>query len=122
RPRHTAAGTPETPARSVPAAAATIEDTWFVLGMCGTGSQDFIIDDVFVPTAHTFSLGAPPQDSGPLYHPRLLLVTVWTSTVANALGIARGAMESFIELATGTRSTASPTLLRDRPFEQTRVA
>src|SRR5439155_8152980 len=73
-------------------------------------------------TAHTFSLGARPQESGPLYHPQLLLVTLWTSTVANALGIARGAMESFIELATCTSSTGSPTPLRDRPFVQTRVA
>lgn len=49
-------------------------------------------------------------------------VTVWTSTVANALGIAHGATESFIELATCTSSTASPTPLRDRPFVQARVA
>ena len=121
-PRQTPAGTPETRALWVPAEAATIQDTWSVVGMCGTGSQDFSVDDVFVPTAHTFSLGAPPQESGPLYHPRLLLVTVWTSTVANALGIARGAIESFIELATCTSSTGSPTLLRERPFVQTRVA
>lgn len=121
-PRQTPAGTPETRALWVPAEAAIIKDTWSVVGMCGTGSQDFLIDDVFVPTAHTFSLGAPPQESGPLYHPRLLLVTVWTSTVANALGIARGAMESFIELATCTSSTVSPALLRDRAFVQTRVA
>jgi alkylation response protein AidB-like acyl-CoA dehydrogenase len=121
-PRQTPAGTPETRALWVPAAAATIEDTWSVVGLCGTGSQDFTVDDVFVPSAHTFSLGTPPQESGPLYHPRLLLVTIWTSTVANALGIARGAMESFIELATCTSSTGSPTLLRDRPFVQSRVA
>ena len=121
-PRLTPAGTPETRALWVPAEAAAIEDTWSVVGMCGTGSQDFLLDEVFVPTAHTFSLGAPPQESGPLYHPRLLLVTLWTSTVANALGMARGALDSFLELATCTRSTGSPTLLRERPFVQTRVA
>jgi indole-3-acetate monooxygenase len=121
-PRLTPAGTPETRALWVPAEAATIADTWSVVGMCGTGSQDFIIDEVFVPTAHTFSLGARPQESGPLYHPQLLLVTLWTSTVANALGIARGAMDSFIELATCTSSTGSLTPLRERPFVQTRVA
>ena len=42
--------------------------------------------------------------------------------MANALGIARGAIESFITLATCTSSTGSPTLLRERPFVQTRVA
>jgi alkylation response protein AidB-like acyl-CoA dehydrogenase len=121
-PRQTPAGTPAIRAMWVPAEAATIVDTWSVVGLCGTGSQDFLVDDVFVPLSHTSSLSDPPQQPGPLYHPRLLLVTVWTSTVANALGIARGAIESFIALATCTSSTGSPTLLRDRPFVQTRVA
>src|SRR5882724_9301759 len=48
-PRLTPAGTPETRALWVPAEAATIADTWSVVGMCGTGSQDFLVDDVFVP-------------------------------------------------------------------------
>ena len=121
-PRQTPAGTPAVRAMWVPAQAATLEDTWSVVGLCGTGSQDFHVDDVFVPTSHTSSLGDPPQERGLLYHPRLLLVTVWTSTVANALGIARGAMNTFMALATCTSSTGSPALLRDRPFVQTRVA
>src|SRR5262249_35206349 len=106
----------------VRAGGASVEETWAVVGLCGTGSQDFLVDDVVVPTAQTFSPGAPPQVAGPLYQPRLLLVTLWTATVANALGIARGAMESFIDLARGTSSTASSTPLRERPFVQTRVA
>src|SRR5207247_5234885 len=59
---------------------------------------------------------------GPLYHPRLLFVVLWTGTVANSLGIARGAMDAFIALATQARSTMSPTLLRDRALVQTQVA
>jgi alkylation response protein AidB-like acyl-CoA dehydrogenase len=121
-PRLTPAGKPELRHLLVPAEAATVEDTWSVLGMCGTGSHDFIVDDVFVPAPHTFSLTDPPQERGPLYHPRLTLTAVWTATAGNALGIARGAMEAFVELATHRSSTTSPTLLRDRPFVQTRVA
>jgi alkylation response protein AidB-like acyl-CoA dehydrogenase len=121
-PRLTPAGTPELRYLLVPADAATIEDTWSVVGMCGTGSHDFIVDDVFVPTSHTFSFTEPPDEAGALYHPRLLLVVAWTDTVGNALGIARGAIDAFIELATYRSSTSAPTLLRDRPFVQTRVA
>lgn len=121
-PRHTSAGIPETRSLWVPAEAATIVDTWSVVGMCGTGSHDFVVDDVFVPTTHTFSIADPPHATGPLYHQRLLLASIWTSTAGNALGIARGAIDAFIELATHTSSTMSPTLLRDRPVVQTKVA
>jgi alkylation response protein AidB-like acyl-CoA dehydrogenase len=121
-PRLTPAGTPELRYLLVPADAATIEDTWSVVGMCGTGNHDFIVDDVFVPTPHTFSFTEPPDEAGALYHPRLLLVVAWTDTVGNALGIARGAIDALIELATYRSSTSAPTLLRDRPLVQTRVA
>jgi alkylation response protein AidB-like acyl-CoA dehydrogenase len=121
-PRQTPAGVPETRSMLIPVDKATIVDTWSVVGMCGTGSQDFIVDDVFVPALHSFSLVEPPQAPGPLYHPRLLFVVLWTGTVANALGMARGAMDAFIELATQARSTSSPTLLRDRALVQTQVA
>jgi len=113
-PRQTPAGVPEIRSMLIPVDKAAIVDTWSVVGMCGTGSHDFIVDDVFVPAAHSFSLAEPPQAPGPLYHPRLLFVVLWTGTVANALGIARGAMDAFIALASQAGSTSSPTLLRDR--------
>lgn len=121
-PRQIPAGVPQTRALMVPASKVTIVDTWSVVGMCGTGSHDFVVQDVFVPASHSFSFAEPPQAEGPLYHPRLLFVVTWTATVANALGIARGAMDTFVALATQAHSTSSPTLLRDRPLVQTRVA
>jgi alkylation response protein AidB-like acyl-CoA dehydrogenase len=121
-PRQTPAGVPETRSMLIPADAATVVDTWSVVGMCGTGSQDFIVDEVFAPAAHSFSLADPPQAPGPLYHPRLLFVVLWTGTVGNALGMARGAMDAFITLASQAHSTSAPTLLRDRALVQTQVA
>lgn len=121
-PRQTPAGLPWTRILLVPHSAASIIDTWSVVGMCGTGSQDFVVEDIFVPEAHTFSLAQPPATAGPLYHPRLLFVVAWTPTVANALGMARGAIDTFIALATQAHSTSSTTLLRDRPLVQTQVA
>ena len=76
---------------------ARIEDTWSVVGMRGTGSQDFVVDDIFVPDAHTCFLGEPAVETGPLYNSRLVLVTLFTAVVANSLGVARGAIDAFIE-------------------------
>jgi alkylation response protein AidB-like acyl-CoA dehydrogenase len=87
----------------------------------GTGSQDFIVKDVFVPAANTCFLGDPAAEAGPLYNPRLVLAFLFTTVVANWLGIARGAIDAFIELAASDSSTAF-VVLRDRPFVQGRLA
>ncbi len=121
-PRRSANQAPVIRSMYIPAKTATIKDTWSVVGMCGTGSHDFVIDDVLVPETHAFSLYEPPKVVAPLYHPRLVLVAAWTNTAANALGIARGAMDTFVELAGQTGSTNSATLLRDRPLVQSRIA
>jgi indole-3-acetate monooxygenase len=89
--------------------------------MRGTGSQDFIVDDVFVPDAHTCFLGDPAVETGPLYNPRLVLVTLFIPIVANSLGMGRGAIDAFIELAARESSTRSNDVLRDRPFVQARL-
>ena len=117
----TPAGTPETRMALVPAEAATVHDTWFSVGMCGTGSNDFAMKEVFVPEERTFVLFGPPKEDGPLYNPRFFIVAVWTPVAANALGMARGAMDSFVELSSRAGTTNSAKLLRDRAQVQTTV-
>ena len=103
--------------------APTILDTWRVLGLRGTGSHDFTVADVFVPESHSASPTARRRPRRwPLYDPRLFLTWVWTATVANAMGIARGALDAFVELAATKATTTSTTLLRDRPLVQARAA
>ncbi|HJS85543.1 MAG TPA: acyl-CoA dehydrogenase family protein, partial [Acetobacteraceae bacterium] len=119
-PAMTSAGAPLTRSMWIPASKARIEDTWSVVGLRGTGSHDFVIDDVFVPNAYTSSLAEPPRQGGDLYHPRLAFVTIFSANVANALGIARAAIDAFIELAR-SGSASSPVPLRERPLVQTRV-
>ena len=121
-PRRSDNGAPVIRSMYIPADNAEIRDTWSVVGMCGTGSHDFVIDDVFVPEAHAFSLYEPPKVDAPLCHPRLVMAVAWTNTAANALGIARGAMDTFVDLANRAGSTNSPTLLRDRPLVHARIA
>jgi indole-3-acetate monooxygenase len=120
-PRRSAAGVPVQRAPWVPRESVTILDTWSVMGMRGTGSQDFTVDDVFVPTARSCLSDAPPSETGALYNRRAWFVHLWTPSAANALGIARGAIDSLAEIAATEASTMSANLLRDRPMVQARI-
>jgi alkylation response protein AidB-like acyl-CoA dehydrogenase len=122
QPTRTCAGVPLTRIFWVPAESATILDTWHVLGLRGTGSHDFAVADVFVPETRSVAITDPPVERGLLYDPRLHLSWIWTATVGNAMGIARGALDGFRELASRKATTMSTALLRDRPVVQARVA
>jgi alkylation response protein AidB-like acyl-CoA dehydrogenase len=122
KPLLTAAGQAAVRAMWLPASAAAIKDTWSVMGLRGTGSQDFLIDDVFVAQDYTCFLGDRPYENGPLFRPRMLFTFLFTLNAAHALGIARGAMDSFVDMASRDTSTQSTALLRDRPLVQSRVA
>lgn len=121
-PRLSPAGTPLLRAVWVPREEVTIVDTWSVMGMRGTGSQDFTVDDVVVPSRRSCLSDAAPSENGPLYNRRAWYVNLWTPSAANALGIARGAIDSLAEIAATEASTMSANLLRDRPMVQTRIA
>ena len=120
-PLRTLAGAPLLRAVWVPRESVTIVDTWSVMGMRGTGSQDFTVDDVFVPAARSCLSDDAPVEQGPLYNRRAWYVHLWTPSAANALGIARGAIDSLAEIAATEASTLSPNLLRDRSLVQTRI-
>jgi alkylation response protein AidB-like acyl-CoA dehydrogenase len=122
KPLQTPAGTPILRAMWVPRGSVTIVDTWSVMGMRGTGSQDFTVDDVIVPAARSCLSDAPPAETGPLYNQRAWYVNLWTPSAANALGIARGAIDSLAEIAATEASTMSTNLLRDRSMVQIRIA
>src|SRR5712691_53647 len=106
----------------VPAKDVEIIDTWFVGGMRGTGSQDFAVHELFVPTAYTLN-GAdhPPLHPGPLYRLPLIL-TLCSGLGPLALGIARGAIDSFVELMVTKIDLFTGTALRERLTVQERVA
>jgi len=121
-PVRTAAGAPLLRAMWVPRESVTIVDTWSVMGMRGTGSQDFTVDDVVVPERRSCLSDDPPREAGALYNHRAWYVHLWTPSAANALGIARGAIDSLAEIAATEASTMSANLLRDRPMVQSRLA
>ena len=109
-------GTPMFRTVVLPVSKGEVLDTWATLGMRGTASSDAEFSEVFVPEHHTYTRGAPSHYEGPLYSPpQSAIVLGWTLSAGNTLGMARGAMNTFVELATDRGSTDSPTLLMDRP-------
>ena len=88
-------------------------DTWSASGLRGTGSFSFQADDLFVPAYRTYSQADPSWSDGPLYLiPRGLLFATGFSTVA--LGVARGSLETTIDLAGRKTPGRSRNLLQDQ--------
>jgi 3-hydroxy-9,10-secoandrosta-1,3,5(10)-triene-9,17-dione monooxygenase len=84
----------------------TIDDTWFVAGLAGTGSNDIVIDRIFIPDHRIVPLLATMTGTAPggaINHShiyRLPLFAVFPYNIcAPALGIARGAVAFYIENA-----------------------
>ena len=105
----------------VPVEFGKVIDTWDTLGMRGTASNDAEFSDVFVPVEHTYVRGDPSHHKNPLYSSQTAIHIGWTLAAANSLGMARGAMNVFVEMATSRGTANSRTLMRDRSVVQTVV-
>jgi alkylation response protein AidB-like acyl-CoA dehydrogenase len=107
-------------------ASATIHDTWHVIGLRGTASNEYEAHDLFVPEPYSTWRDYKPdrRESGPLYNiPLLTLYGIGFSGVG--LGIARACLAAFMTLA-GTKKTGagygSQSVLRDNAVIQSKVA
>ena len=106
-----------------PAQEAKMTDVWHVMGLKGTGSDNYSVEKLFVPAEHTFDLDgkADPSQTGVLYaFPIRLVYAAAFSSVA--LGIARAMLDSFIELAQGKVPHAQKSVLRDNAVVQSHTA
>ena len=113
-PRYNSDGLPELRMMSLPVGAATIHDNWSVIGLRGTGSNDVSVEGLHVPAERTFALASESMHSAPLFNTRAALATAFPLLAANALGMARGTMDAFLDLAGSSATTMNPALLRDR--------
>lgn len=102
----------------VPRADFTIIDNWHVSGLRGTGSCDFTVAEAFVPAAHAHPFPAfTPTQPGIVYRLSPYSVLSWTVAVV-PLGIARAAMDAFVELASGRVRFGTGLALRERETVQ----
>jgi len=104
-----------------PKAIVRIIDTWNVSGMRGTGSHDLEAADVFVPEEHTFSaLDRRARVTGPMNRLHGFDLA-GCGFCCVGLGVARAAIDAFVELANVKIPRSSSDLLRDRAMVQARV-
>ncbi|GAA3665482.1 hypothetical protein GCM10022267_59730 [Lentzea roselyniae] len=92
--------TPDGPRLAVyPRSDVTIHDTWYVSGLCATGSHEFSVTDAFVPAARTALPGVTtPGTNGPLPHfPFFCFLATGVASVG--LGVARRAIDEIVALA-----------------------
>jgi alkylation response protein AidB-like acyl-CoA dehydrogenase len=120
-PRRGPDGAPDMRLMLFPTGAVEIIDTWRVGGLRGTGSHDFRVADLFVPEERAIAaFTAKPVRSGTLY--AAPFITVFAMALATApLGIARAAIEAFVELAEGKTPIGASSKLRDKASAQADV-
>lgn len=98
-----------------------ILDTWHTAGMCGSGSHDVKVADVFVPEERLLpTLGQVRHESPLLRFP--LGSRLAYNKIGISLGLARAAVDAFIELAQGKLPRFSSRGLAARPRAQRAVA
>ena len=103
-----------------PAAETQVIDTWTSTGLRGTASHDYAVDDVFVPAERSCWFMEPPVEPGPLY--RMAPIAMFSAFIgAVPLGIARHALDAFIELSQTKLPALSPVVLADKPVANTKL-
>jgi alkylation response protein AidB-like acyl-CoA dehydrogenase len=105
-----------------------IEDTWNVVGLAATGSNDIVVKDAAVPTHRMLDVMStrdgqtPGAQANPHYLYGLPLFAPFAhSLVGPAVGAAQGALDQIIEDLSGKTSVANVRLAEQQTI-QTRVA
>lgn len=102
----------------LPKTQAEVIDNWHVAGLQGTGSLDFSVDGVFVPSEMTYDLGTLPVRGGDLF--RLGMPAFVSNEVPPlTIGLARRALDDMTEIATHTaRFPGGPTVSERAVFHK----
>ncbi|WP_232836047.1 3-hydroxy-9,10-secoandrosta-1,3,5(10)-triene-9,17-dione monooxygenase oxygenase subunit [Actinocorallia populi] len=107
-----------------------IDDVWDTVGLRGTGSNDIVVEDAFVPDHRTLSfastsvLDCPGNavNTSPLY--RLPFAAVFTTTISTPIvGIAQSALDSYIKVTRERfRVSYGNQKVAEDPHAQVRIA
>ncbi len=124
QPRHNPDGSALEMTFVFPREYATFQDVWHVMGLKGTGSNTYSVNDLFVPEDRAISalarVSAERREFGPLYS-----FTVYqlfgASFAAIGLGIARATLDAFCALAQKKTPAGHAAVLRENAVIQSQV-
>jgi 3-hydroxy-9,10-secoandrosta-1,3,5(10)-triene-9,17-dione monooxygenase len=106
-----------------------IVDVWDTIGLRGTGSNDIVVADVFVPEYRSLSFMdtgrcyGPGQEvnTGPLY--RLPFASVFSCSISvPVIGMATGAYEAYVSYTKERVRASTGTQAKEDSFNQLRIA
>ncbi|HLJ64286.1 MAG TPA: acyl-CoA dehydrogenase family protein, partial [Stellaceae bacterium] len=99
-PRKKPDGTPEIRTILFPIESATMHDVWDVIGLKGTGTDSYSVDNLFIPEKFAALRDEPSalREPGPLYKISTHYVFAM-GFAATSLGLARAMLESAIDLS-----------------------
>jgi 3-hydroxy-9,10-secoandrosta-1,3,5(10)-triene-9,17-dione monooxygenase len=113
----------------LPIADYTIDDVWDTVGLRGTGSNDIVVDDVFVPAYRSLSFvdttrcRCPGQEVNPAPLYRLPFASVFSYTITTpVIGMATGAYEAHLEYMRKRVRVSYGSKAAEDPFAQVRIA
>ncbi|MGV7350042.1 acyl-CoA dehydrogenase family protein [Mycobacterium kansasii] len=114
-------GSPEFVSAFVSSEQFEVIDTWDAMGLRGSGSNDVVVTDAFVPAERTFDVynthKSPPTATGPQYAFHGMFLYNHNAVVT---GIARAAVENLTEIVATKHTVWGP--LRDEDFARTALS
>lgn len=99
-----------------------VEDSWDVVGLKGSGSVDYIVEDAFIPEGRWVQIGFSPVVRDNDYSRLSFFATLGSGVGAVSVGIARRAIDELVDLAATKRPQGSRRPLAERAPIQAEVA
>jgi alkylation response protein AidB-like acyl-CoA dehydrogenase len=107
----------------IPFARAAHSDIWDVIGLRGTASDGYAIDDLFVPQTHSVDRETVAENREPGWLYSFSIHSLFSCGFASiALGVARAMLDAFVELAAHKTPRGMRNPLRDNAVTQAGVA
>ncbi|MFF8837341.1 3-hydroxy-9,10-secoandrosta-1,3,5(10)-triene-9,17-dione monooxygenase oxygenase subunit [Streptomyces sp. NPDC015130] len=106
-----------------------VDDVWDAVGLRGSGCNDLVVEDAFVPGHRTLGFGpvtslrCPGHRANPEPLYRMPYAAVFTTAISTAMvGIAEGAYEEYVTAARESLRASYGQRAAEDPFAQVRVA